>query len=112
MNDYESMPYAELKKLHTEIGETLKKRQEIDRHEAREKMQKMAEDMGFMSVIEMLGIEAGRNPKRKNGKRTPARIKYQNPDNPAETWTGKGRVPKWMQPLIEGGKVKEDFLVA
>ena len=112
MNDYESMPYAQLKKLHTEIGETLKKRQETDRQEAREKMQKMAEDMGFMSVIEMLGIEASRNPKRKNGKRAPARIKYQNPHNPDETWTGKGRVPKWMQPLLDGGKVKEDFLIA
>src|SRR3954447_458149 len=26
--------------------------------------------------------------------------KYRNPDNPAETWTGRGRQPRWVQAAL------------
>lgn len=38
-------------------------------------------------------------------------IKYKNPDNPLETWTGRGRKPTWMQKLIRNGYVVEDFKI-
>jgi DNA-binding protein H-NS len=110
VTDYENMPYGELKQLHERIGAFLKSRAEAERQAAREAMQKMADDHGYPSVAEMLGIATAR--KGKNSKRASASVKYQNPENPAETWTGKGRMPKWMQPLIEGGKNKSDFLIA
>lgn len=36
--------------------------------------------------------------------------KYKNPFT-GETWTGRGKTPKWMVELIEQGKSKEDFLI-
>ncbi len=39
-------------------------------------------------------------------------IKYRDPDNPENTWTGRGRMPRWMTAAIEGkGAKKEDFLI-
>lgn len=39
-------------------------------------------------------------------------IKYRDPDNPENTWTGRGRMPRWMTAAIEGkGAQKEDFLI-
>jgi DNA-binding protein H-NS len=38
--------------------------------------------------------------------------KYRNPDNPAETWSGRGLPPRWMAAQIKAGKAKEDFLIA
>jgi DNA-binding protein H-NS len=39
-------------------------------------------------------------------------VKYRDPQNPANTWTGRGRMPRWMVAATKGGKVKkEDFLV-
>jgi DNA-binding protein H-NS len=38
--------------------------------------------------------------------------KYRNPDNPAETWAGRGLKPRWLTAAIKSGKKVEDFLIA
>ena len=39
-------------------------------------------------------------------------VKYRDPKNPANTWTGRGRMPRWMAAATKGGKArKEDFLI-
>ena len=45
---------------------------------------------------------------RKLGKVPP---KYRNPANPAETWTGRGKQPRWMAEQVKKGKKPEDFLI-
>ena len=46
---------------------------------------------------------------RKLGKVAP---KYRNPANPKETWTGRGKQPRWMAELTaKGGKKPEDVLI-
>ena len=37
--------------------------------------------------------------------------KYENPDNPSQTWSGKGREPDWFKKLIGGGKSLEELEV-
>lgn len=41
----------------------------------------------------------------------PLPAKYCNPDNPQETWAGRGRIPRWMEPALRAGKKKEEFLI-
>jgi len=38
--------------------------------------------------------------------------KYRNPENPAETWAGRGLKPKWLAAAIKAGKKQDDFLIA
>jgi DNA-binding protein H-NS len=38
--------------------------------------------------------------------------KYRNPENPAETWAGRGLKPKWLSAAIKAGKKQDDFLIA
>ena len=38
--------------------------------------------------------------------------KYQNPENPSETWAGRGKTPRWMAAALKKGRKKEDFLIA
>ena len=38
--------------------------------------------------------------------------KYRNPDNPAETWAGRGLKPRWMTAAIRRGGRLEDFLIS
>ena len=45
---------------------------------------------------------------RKLGKVPP---KYRNPANRSETWTGRGKQPRWMAALVKKGKKPEDFLI-
>lgn len=45
---------------------------------------------------------------RKGGKVPP---KYRNPADASETWTGRGKHPRWMAAYIAQGKKPEDFLI-
>jgi DNA-binding protein H-NS len=38
--------------------------------------------------------------------------KYRNPENPQETWAGRGLKPRWLAAAIKGGKKLEDFQIA
>ena len=46
---------------------------------------------------------------RNSTRRRPAAIKYR--DKAGNTWTGRGRTPRWLQAHIDSGKRVEDFLV-
>jgi DNA-binding protein H-NS len=46
------------------------------------------------------------------GIRGPVAPKYRNPENPAETWAGRGLKPKWLTVAIKAGKKPDDFLIA
>jgi DNA-binding protein H-NS len=38
-------------------------------------------------------------------------MKYRDPKNPANEWSGRGRTPGWMQTYLNAGKSREDFLI-
>ena len=39
-------------------------------------------------------------------------VKYRDPKNPENTWTGRGRMPRWMVAATKGRRAsKEDFLI-
>lgn len=38
-------------------------------------------------------------------------MKYRDPKNPSNEWSGRGRSPTWMQAYLNTGKSKEDFLI-
>jgi DNA-binding protein H-NS len=46
------------------------------------------------------------------GPKGPVAPKYRNPENPTETWAGRGLKPRWLAAAIKGGKQLDDFLIA
>jgi DNA-binding protein H-NS len=46
------------------------------------------------------------------GARGAVASKYRNPENPSETWAGRGLKPKWLTAAIKTGKKVDDFLIA
>jgi DNA-binding protein H-NS len=37
--------------------------------------------------------------------------KYRNPENPSETWAGRGLKPRWLTAAIKSGNKIEDFAI-
>lgn len=37
--------------------------------------------------------------------------KYRNPDNPSETWAGRGKQPRWLTAKLRTGKQIDDFRI-
>src|SRR5258708_6821884 len=46
------------------------------------------------------------------GVRGPVAPKYRNPENPSETWAGRGLTPRWLAAAIKAGKKLEHFNIA
>src|SRR5262245_15408128 len=94
----EKMSVKELRELGDRIDEAMKAAVVRDRAELKAKMAALAEEHG-MSLGDILG--GG----RRGGKGSVA-VKYRNPKNPEQTWTGRGRRPTW---LAEAGGNIERF---
>lgn len=45
------------------------------------------------------------------GKAKKAPIKYADPTNPNNVWSGKGKSPRWIQAYLNNGKSLSEFLV-
>jgi DNA-binding protein H-NS len=38
--------------------------------------------------------------------------KYRNPERPSETWSGRGKQPRWVAAQLRSGKKFDDLLIA
>lgn len=38
-------------------------------------------------------------------------VRYRDPDNPSNTWSGQGRRPNWLRDRLEDGAVLDEFEV-
>jgi len=54
---------------------------------------------------------SGETQKALKAARPPVPPKYKHP-NTHETWTGRGKPPRWLAALMAQGQAKEDFLIA
>ena len=48
----------------------------------------------------------------RRGARGAVAAKYRNPENPSETWAGRGLKPRWLTAAIKAGKKPDHFLIA
>ncbi len=83
----------------------------------RQKLTALARAEGY-AIAELFGGAAPAAPKttpaaRRKGKPLgKVAPKYRNPDNPAETWAGRGQQPRWLANETAKGRSLEEFLIA
>jgi DNA-binding protein H-NS len=66
-----------------------------------------------LSKLSGFGGRGGKATKfGRGGARGPVAAKYRDPENPTETWAGRGLKPRWLTAAIKGGKKQDDFLIA
>ncbi|WP_031435540.1 H-NS histone family protein [Methylomarinum vadi] len=104
MTEYMNLSESELQSVIQNAEKALKEKQASKRKEVIAQIKELAASIGVSVDIKE---EDGRSS-RKGSKVAP---KYRNPNNPAETWTGRGVAPKWMQALIDAGHDKSEFLI-
>ena len=62
--------------------------------------------------LERLATSGLRGRGGRGGTRGAVAPKYGNPENPAETWAGRGLRPRWLAAALKSGKKLEDFSIA
>jgi DNA-binding protein H-NS len=100
--DVDKMSYKELQELILKAKRAMTNLQERERSALRKKMEEMAANAG-LKLSEVVGGRGGKG-------RTVA-IKYANPEDATQTWTGRGRKPKWLSAKLAAGGRIEKFLI-
>jgi DNA-binding protein H-NS len=98
-----SMTVAKLQDLKSQVEAAISAKVSERRHELKSELSKLDGYSG--------GARRGR-PAGRGGPRGAVAPKYRNPENPAETWAGRGLRPRWLTAAIKSGKKVEDFAIA
>ena len=101
--DLHSLSLKDLKDLQSQVARAIAGFADRKKKEALAELEEKAREMGF-SLAELTGVSAGR-------KRSSAAPKYRNPANAAETWTGRGRKPRWFESALKAGRKPEDLAI-
>jgi DNA-binding protein H-NS len=95
-----SMSVGQLQDLQSQIEATISEKVKVRRQELESELSKLG------------GYGGSGRRGRPGGRRGAVAPKYRNPDNPAQTWAGRGLRPRWLTAAIKGGKKLEDFAIA
>jgi DNA-binding protein H-NS len=98
-----SMSIAKLQDLKSQVEAAITAKISERRHELESELSKLDGHNG--------GARRGR-PAGGGGRRGSVAPKYRNPENPAETWAGRGLRPRWLVAAMKGGKKVEDFAIS
>lgn len=101
--DLNALSLRELKDLQARLNRAISSYEERRKKEALSELEDRARSMGY-SLAELTGTPVVR-------KRSVSAAKYANPANPAETWTGRGRKPRWYEAAIAAGKSPDDLAI-
>ncbi len=122
--DYTTWSIDDLKKELKVIEKTIKLKETNERKHVLAELKAVARRSGY-SLEEFLALELGnstqsaaakaslaqKTKKSFTKKRAPAKIKYRSPLNENDTWTGRGRKPKWVASFLEHGGSLEEIAV-
>jgi DNA-binding protein H-NS len=90
-----------IKKAHARKGEVVKEKAS----KVRAKVEALIKAEGF-TFADLYGGRGGRR-----GKRGAVAPKYRNPADPAMTWSGRGKHPRWFNDALKGGKSEKSMLI-
>ena len=100
--DPERMSFRELQEFELKVKKAKSSVHERSRSELRHKLESIAADAGF-KIGDLFGGRSGKGRK--------VAAKYANPDDASETWTGRGRKPRWLSARLKAGEKAEKFLI-
>lgn len=115
--DLSAYSLPELRRLQSKVEIEIRRRSESTRRALLKRVQKLVEDEG-LSLSDLIEAPAEtEKPAAKGGRRAAAAkkekpapvIKYRNPANPDQGWSGRGRKPQWAIDWLSAGKPLEEL---
>jgi DNA-binding protein H-NS len=107
--DLEAMQFDELWLIHEELTKILSERIVAEKRELEERLAKLnrVEIIRDSGIANSLAV-GGNAPRRKYPKVLP---KYANPQSPLETWSGRGKQPRWLVAALKTGHKLDEFKI-
>ncbi|WP_288960211.1 H-NS histone family protein [uncultured Sulfitobacter sp.] len=89
------MTYPELAEHQKEVDAAMRNLEKSRKADAKKAVKATAKEHGF-TIEDLFDL-----PTKAKSSAPKAPTKYRNPDNDAETWTGRGRKPQWIKDALE-----------
>ncbi len=99
--DLEKMSEKELTELRVRVDKAIATLGTRRRAEARRAAEEAASKHGF-SLSDLVGSKV---------EKTRSAAKYRNPEDPSQTWSGRGRQPNWYKEGMAKGMSAADFAI-
>lgn len=97
----DKMSLKQLLDLETKLQNAISTARERERAKVKEEMAALAAKHGFSLRDFMTGRAKGRV----------SAPKYANPDDPSQTWTGRGRKPNWLIAKVKKGATLDQLAI-
>ena len=120
--DLNSLSRADLAKLRADIDRAITGAAEREMRAAREAAEAAAREHGFSlaDLTSGVGASSARSKGRKSagaassgvGASEAREVRYRNPEDHSQTWSGRGRRPAWYSEALAAGRVIEDLTAA
>ncbi|WP_299970590.1 H-NS histone family protein [uncultured Roseobacter sp.] len=101
----------DLTKLIADAEKQLKKLEAQEKKQALAAAVKAAKQHGFDLAEIVPSSRSVKRPAQRSKPKAPAKPKYAHPENPALTWSGRGRQPVWFKEAVAAGKRLEDLAI-
>ncbi len=101
--DLNALSLKELKDLQAAVTKAVSGFDDRKRKAALSQVEEAARALGF-TLSELTGTAVPR-------KRSPAVPKFANPANATDTWSGRGRKPRWFVAALKSGKTAEQMAI-
>jgi DNA-binding protein H-NS len=108
----DAMSIDEMWQLHEDVILALSARLTSEKRELEKRLAQLRREKGEIPqsapVDRKLKIDAS-GKRRKYPKVFP---KYRNPNEPSETWSGRGKKPRWLTAALKAGHTIQEFVIS
>jgi DNA-binding protein H-NS len=107
--DLEAMDFEELWLLHEELTKILAEKITAEKQELEKRLAQLnRQDPVGEADAGLADATSGQPARRKYPKVVP---KYYNPSQPTETWSGRGKQPRWLVAALQSGHTLDEFRI-
>jgi DNA-binding protein H-NS len=105
----DALTIDEMWQLHEEIGRVLSVRLTSEKRELEKRLAQLRRE-SEMSQSKSTDRQLKEAPRQRR-KYPPVFPKYRNPNKPFETWSGRGKQPRWLTAALKTGQTIEQFVI-
>jgi DNA-binding protein H-NS len=102
--NFNDLSLKELKDMQSQIAKAISSFEDRRKRQALAELEDIVRAKGFSSLAELTGAPTPR-------KTTASVAKYANPANRSDTWSGRGRKPRWFIEAMAAGRKPEELSV-
>lgn len=105
--DLNNLSIEELEQVIANARERIEEKREEAVARARADIERIAASTGY-SVQDLLGMS---KPRPRGATRKAVADKYRNPRDASQSWSGRGKRPRWLQEQLDQGARLESFQI-